>query len=90
MKPTLFIGVPRVFDRIYAGVYAKVNAGSPLKRFFFNYGYRWKLYYLNQGYAFDKVVTTSNTKSILCRVAAWQLIVLYDTSKFGSYLAVQK
>ncbi len=55
MKPTLFIGVPRVFDRIYAGVYAKANAGSAIKKFLFNYGYRWKLYYLNQGYAFDKV-----------------------------------
>lgn len=54
MKPTLFIGVPRVFDRIFAGVYAKVNAGGAIKKFLFNYGYRWKLYYLNQGYAFDK------------------------------------
>jgi len=56
MKPTLLIGVPRVFDRIYAGVYSKVNAGSPIKKFLFNFGYRWKLYYMNQGYAFNKVI----------------------------------
>ena len=55
MKPTLLIGVPRVFDRIYAGVYSKVNAGSPIKKFLFNFGYRWKLYYMNQGYAYNKV-----------------------------------
>lgn len=54
MKPTLLIGVPRVFDRIYAGVYSKVNAGSPIKKFLFNFGYRWKLYYMNQGYAYNK------------------------------------
>jgi len=55
MKPTLLIGVPRVFDRIYAGVYSKMNA-SPIKKFLFNFGYRWKLYYMNQGYAFNKVI----------------------------------
>ena len=65
MKPTLFIGVPRVFDRIYAGVYSKVNAGSPIKKFLFNYGYRWKLYYLNQGYAFDKVAAVTDTLAYL-------------------------
>lgn len=25
LKPTLFIGVPRVFDRVYSGVYEKVR-----------------------------------------------------------------
>ena len=54
MKPTLFIGVPRVFDRIFAGVQAKVNSGGAIKKFLFKWGYRWKLYYLNQGYTYDK------------------------------------
>lgn len=27
LRPTLFIGVPRVFDRIYTGVMAKVGSG---------------------------------------------------------------
>ncbi len=61
MKPTLLIGVPRVFDRIYAGVYSKVNAGSPIKKFLFNFGYRWKLYYMNQGYAYNKVICSIST-----------------------------
>ncbi len=61
MKPTLLIGVPRVFDRIYAGVYSKVNAGSPIKKFLFNFGYRWKLYYMNQGYAYNKVICSMFT-----------------------------
>ena len=55
MKPTLFIGVPRVFDRIYAGVLAKVKAGGAVKKWLFDYAYKHKLYYLNQGYPHDKV-----------------------------------
>ena len=55
MKPTLFIGVPRVFDRIYAGVFAKVNGGGAIKKFLFNFGYKWKLKYLRRGFAHDKV-----------------------------------
>jgi len=27
LKPTIFIGVPRVFDRIYSGVLAKIQVG---------------------------------------------------------------
>ena len=56
MKPTLFIGVPRVFDRIYAGVQAKINSGGAVKKFLFNYGYRWKLSYMSQGHKFDQVL----------------------------------
>ena len=54
MMPTLFIGVPRVFDRIYAGVNAKVSAGGAIKKFLFNYGYRWKLSYLLKGHKYDQ------------------------------------
>ncbi len=28
LRPTIFIGVPRVFDRIYTGVLAKVGSSS--------------------------------------------------------------
>ena len=49
------IGVPRVFDHIYLGVTAKVNSSGLMKKLLFNFAYSWKLYYLNQGYTFDKV-----------------------------------
>lgn len=55
MRPTLFIGVPRVFDRIYAGVLAKVKAGGAIRKYLFDYAYKHKLYYLNQGFPHDKV-----------------------------------
>ncbi len=29
LRPTIFAGVPRVFDRIYAGVMAKVRCAVP-------------------------------------------------------------
>ena len=36
LKPTLFIGVPRVFDRVYAGVQAQLARASPLRRAIFS------------------------------------------------------
>lgn len=35
LKPTLFAGVPRVYDRIYAGVVAKVRADFEFHLFYF-------------------------------------------------------
>lgn len=54
LKPTLFAGVPRVFDRIYAGVLEKIDAGSFIKKLLFNWGFNRKLHALNAGHAFDK------------------------------------
>jgi long-chain acyl-CoA synthetase len=63
LKPTLFIGVPRVFDRIYTGVLAKMEEAGGLKKFLFNWGYKRKTAFLAQGRRhneatplFDKVV----------------------------------
>ncbi|GBF99011.1 hypothetical protein Rsub_11815 [Raphidocelis subcapitata] len=41
-KPTGFAGVPRVFDRIYAGAMAKVRGLPPLRRFVFHAALAWK------------------------------------------------
>ena len=54
-RPTVFIGVPRVFDRIYAGVTGQVKAAGGLKAFLFNYGYSRKLAALNRGVEYPKV-----------------------------------
>lgn len=54
LRPTLFCAVPRVFDRIYSGVMAKVAEGSFLKRLLFKWGYKRKLHYLMQGASYDK------------------------------------
>lgn len=33
LKPTIFVGVPRIFDRIYTGVSEKVRSADTLQRF---------------------------------------------------------
>lgn len=55
LKPTVFIGVPRVFDRIYAGVVSKVKEGGGIKAFLFNWGFNRKLHFLREGVPSAKV-----------------------------------
>ena len=61
-KPTLFCGVPRIFDRVYAGVTA-VMKSSKVKSFLYNWGYGAKLKALEGGasyttaaWLFDKIL----------------------------------
>jgi acyl-CoA synthetase (AMP-forming)/AMP-acid ligase II len=54
LKPTLFIGVPRVFDRIYGGISAQIAAGSALKKLIFGYAFSRKLSFLQGGVPQDK------------------------------------
>ncbi len=36
IRPTLLISVPRIYERVYAGIKAKLEEGSALKRSLFN------------------------------------------------------
>lgn len=36
IKPTVLISVPRIYERVYAAIFAKLEEGSPLKRKLFN------------------------------------------------------
>jgi len=74
LKPTLFIGVPRVFERIYSRAMERVNA-SFIKKFLFNWGVSTKLKALNAGKPatkatplFDKVVFSTSKKALGGRV----------------------
>ncbi|XP_047941409.1 probable CoA ligase CCL6 [Salvia hispanica] len=49
LKPTIFCGVPRVFDRIYTGIMDKISAGGPLKKSLFHLAYNYKLRNLEKG-----------------------------------------
>ena len=49
LRPTLFMGVPRVFDRIYAGATSKIKEAGGIKEFLFNWGFSRKLYALQHG-----------------------------------------
>ncbi len=39
MKPTIFISVPRIFNKLYAGIQKKISEASRFKRFLFNLAY---------------------------------------------------
>jgi long-chain acyl-CoA synthetase len=37
IKPTVLVSVPRIYERVYAAIHAKLEAGPPLKRKLFNF-----------------------------------------------------
>jgi len=39
LRPTILVGVPRVFNRVYDRVMAQLNEGGAIKRAIFNYAY---------------------------------------------------
>jgi long-chain acyl-CoA synthetase len=53
LKPTMFIGVPRVFDRVYAGVRAQLALASPLRRAIFSLALWHKARCLEAGVRWD-------------------------------------
>ncbi|KAJ8645698.1 hypothetical protein MRB53_007446 [Persea americana] len=54
LKPTIFCGVPRVYDRIYTGINDKILSGGALKRRLFQCAYNYKLMNLKKGLKQDK------------------------------------
>lgn len=49
LKPTVFCGVPRVYDKIYAGIMDKIAAGGSVKKALFQLAYSYKLRNLDKG-----------------------------------------
>ncbi|CAA0830912.1 Long chain acyl-CoA synthetase 2 [Striga hermonthica] len=54
LRPTVFCGVPRVFERIYAGIMDKISAGGLLKKSLFQLAYYYKLRNLQKGVKQDE------------------------------------
>ncbi|KAH9313020.1 hypothetical protein KI387_028055, partial [Taxus chinensis] len=50
LKPTLFAGVPKVFDRIYAGAMKTIRESRITRRMIFNALYHYKLTWLKLGF----------------------------------------
>ncbi|KAF5833204.1 hypothetical protein DUNSADRAFT_10554 [Dunaliella salina] len=50
LKPTLFVGVPRVFERICGGINDLVAKGNRMKRAIFRYAYNRKHFYMERGF----------------------------------------
>lgn len=49
LKPTIFCAVPRVLDRVYAGLTQKISAGGFLKKTLFNVAFSLKNYRMQKG-----------------------------------------
>ncbi|PRQ23433.1 putative long-chain-fatty-acid--CoA ligase [Rosa chinensis] len=54
LKPTMFCGVPRVYDRICTGIASRVSSGGVLVEFLFQYAYNYKLANLEKGLPQEK------------------------------------
>eukprot|EP01018_Ginkgo_biloba_P025311 Gb_09959 [translate_table: standard] len=54
LKPTLFAGVPRVFDRIYAGGMRTLKESNMIKRLLFSILYNYKLAWIKLGFKQSK------------------------------------
>ncbi|KAJ1400853.1 AMP-dependent synthetase/ligase [Sesbania bispinosa] len=50
LKPTLFAGVPRVFEKVYEGIKKAVSELNPVRRRVFGMLYNYKLGWMNKGY----------------------------------------
>ncbi|MED6122217.1 Long-chain-fatty-acid--CoA ligase 2 (Long-chain acyl-CoA synthetase 2) (Fatty acid activator 2) [Stylosanthes scabra] len=50
LKPTLFAGVPRVFEKVYEGIKKAVDELNPFRRAVFGMLYNYKLGWMNKGY----------------------------------------
>lgn len=57
LKPTIFCAVPRVLERIYTGLQAKLSSGGFLKNKLFNLAYNYKLCNMQKGYKHDEAAT---------------------------------
>lgn len=47
LRPTIFAGVPRIYDRVYTGVTQKVKSSTPVQRAVFGICFRIKEFFLN-------------------------------------------
>ncbi|XP_028796922.1 long chain acyl-CoA synthetase 1 [Neltuma alba] len=50
LKPTLFAGVPRVFEKVYEGIKSAVAELNPIRRTVFGWLYNHKLGWMKKGY----------------------------------------
>ncbi|XP_068502864.1 probable CoA ligase CCL6 isoform X2 [Phaseolus vulgaris] len=49
LKPTVFCGVPRIYDRVYASISSKISSAGTLRNTLFQYAYNYKLGYMEKG-----------------------------------------
>ncbi|XP_068309008.1 long chain acyl-CoA synthetase 4-like [Pyrus communis] len=75
LKPTIFCAVPRVLDRIYAGLTQRISSGGFVKKTMFNLAYSYKYHNMQKGHGHaqaspiaDKVVFSKVKQALGGRV----------------------
>ncbi|KAJ8747636.1 hypothetical protein K2173_012812 [Erythroxylum novogranatense] len=75
LKPSIFCGVPRVFDRICNGTMSKISAGGIIRKKLFDFAYYYKLSNLEKGLPqakaaplFDKLIFEKTKQALGGRV----------------------
>ncbi|KAK3195595.1 hypothetical protein Dsin_026905 [Dipteronia sinensis] len=67
LKPTMFSGVPRVYDRIYTGISSKIQSGGALSKKLFDYAYNYKLRNMENGLPQDKAAPLLDS-FVFCKI----------------------
>lgn len=66
LRPTLFIAVPRVLERMASGIQAKVRKMPFFSRLIFNLAYNYKRWRLKSGVAAEQVCGAGLCLFMLC------------------------
>ncbi|KAL6181866.1 hypothetical protein ACLB2K_048514 [Fragaria x ananassa] len=72
LKPTIFCAVPRVLDRIYAGLTQRISSGGIIKKTLFNFAYTYKHYNMKNGHAHGAASPMSD-KIVFSKGAAYSV-----------------
>ena len=73
LRPTLFIGVPRVFDKVYAGVEERLAGAGVVSRLLFRLAVFFKQRALRRGLRWDEVcgLQRSSLRTLRVLEAVW-------------------
>ena len=55
LKPTLFVAVPRVLERIQQGIQGRLRSQNPVVQFAFQAAYSWKRFWMKWGWSASDV-----------------------------------
>ncbi|VAH78001.1 unnamed protein product [Triticum turgidum subsp. durum] len=76
LKPTILCAVPRVLDRIFSGLQAKISAGGFIKSTMFNLAYKFKQFRMMRG-------AKHNEAAAICDKVVFRNCVYCDKVKEG-------
>ena len=71
LKPTLFVAVPRVLERIQQGIQGRLRSQSPVVQFAFQAAYSWKRFWMSWGWSASDVSP---------QLLNWNLMVHHDVA----------